>query len=221
MKTSNVVRAILAVIICGALLNSVSLPLPGYTPDPPPGGGGGGSCGGSGGGGSSGGGGGSGGDGGGGSGGGGGGGGGDCNLPAGCPCNTPLSDEEWNFVRPLFTRLVRTNTCKEAPADGRYNCLAWCIGDTSQWWWYEADTSPKDGKITVEEMTAFLNSKGVAPNTIIYYGFSTAHIRHVAKKCSGVGVSCSASSKLGAYIWMWHDPGELEGGYYGNIVGGN
>ena len=45
--------------------------------------------------------------------------------------------------------------------------------------------------------------------------------RHVALKAGGPGADCRASSKRGANIRMSHDLHELEGGFYGNIIGGN
>jgi hypothetical protein len=142
---------------------------------------------------------------------------------ADCVCQTPLSNAEWAAVSDPengFPNLIRCHTCKEDNATTTYNCLAWCIDDTSRWWWLEADTDG-DEKISSEEMTAFLSSKGVAAGTIAYYGPNANDILHVAKKAGGAGADCKASSKLGPNIRISHDLQELEGGVYGDIVGGN
>ncbi len=226
MKPSIVVKVICAVVMCVALLLFGSLLLWGYTPDPPGGSGGSSGSGGSGSGGS-----GSGGSGSGGSGGGTGsgpGGGGDCNLPAGCPCNTPLSESEWSIATNLFPRLVRTNTCKEAEATTAYNCLAWTINDTAHCWWldavyqgryYKIDTDG-DGLLSVDELNNFYSTIGIS--NIAYYGFGNGNVKHVAEKCGGAGSTCGTSSKCGRWIGMSHDLGQMEGGRaYGSIVGGN
>jgi hypothetical protein len=135
-----------------------------------------------------------------------------------CNCPTPMSDDEWNQLHGLFPALVRAQTCKLAEATPTYNCLAWTIDDTSRWWWDEADANG-DGHITVAEMSAFYTSKG--KSNIAYYGNSTSDLLHVAKKSGGNGSDCSASSKLGQLMRMAHNLNQLEGGAYGNIVGGN
>jgi hypothetical protein len=83
-----------------------------------------------------------------------------------------------------FPNLNRSNTCKQDGETTVYNCLAWCISDTTQWWWFQADAN-SDGKISKLEMTAFLSSKGVAAGSITYYGPSTNDVVHVAKNAGG------------------------------------
>jgi hypothetical protein len=92
------------------------------------------------------------------------------------------------------------------------------LDDTSQWWWFQADTN-NDRKLSVSELNAFYISKG--KSNIAYYGTSTADVVHVAKKSGGMGVDCQISSKLGSNILIAHDMTQLQGGEYGNIVGGN
>jgi hypothetical protein len=129
-----------------------------------------------------------------------------------------------------FPRLIRCHTCKqgnETPGtpyvtSGCYNCLAWCIGDTTGWWWKQASTSGSSETVSAAEMTTFLNSKGIAGGTIAYFGANTNVLQHVARKSGGSGSDCQASSKLGHYIRISHDLHELEGGsVYYDIVGGN
>ena len=38
---------------------------------------------------------------------------------------------------PEFPQLEQHAYLKTSPADPRYNCIAWAIGDTSRWWWPE------------------------------------------------------------------------------------
>lgn len=137
---------------------------------------------------------------------------------ANCSCSSPLSDGEWNDLKGSFPNLVRAQTCKLAPATGTYNCMAWTLDDTSRWWWFEADANG-DQKLSISEVNAFYSSKG--KSNIAYYGPSTADIVHVAKKSGGNGSDCNATSKLGSHIRMAHDLGQLAGGFYSNIVGGN
>ena len=135
-----------------------------------------------------------------------------------CGCTTRPSDSEWSNLSSLWPHLARCQVCKLAPATPTYNCMAWTLDDTTQWWWLQAD-SDGNGKVSVSELNAFYSSKG--KSNIAYYGFSAAEVKHVAKKSGGLGVDCQVSSKLGALMRMAHDMTQLEGGTYGNIVGGN
>jgi len=138
----------------------------------------------------------------------------------GCGCPTPLSDSEWAFYSSssAFPNLVRTQTCKLAPATDTYNCMAWTLGDTAHKVWLEADANG-DEKLSVSEVSAFYAARG--KHNIAYYGPSTADVLHVARKGGGKGADCPASSKLGDAIRMAHTLAQLEGGFYSNIVGGN
>jgi hypothetical protein len=69
-------------------------------------------------------------------------------------------------------------------------------------------------------MTTFFKSKGVAAGTIAYFGDASS-LNHVAIKSGGHGNDCQATSKLGHEQRISHNLHELEGGAYGNIVGGN
>ena len=136
-----------------------------------------------------------------------------------CGCTTRPSDSEWTEVLTWqFPKLKRCQVCKTGPYSEIYNCLAWTVDDTSQWLWLQADSSG-NGFITVSEMNAYLSSLG--KSNIWYYGLSTSDIKHVAKKSGGMGPDCLCSSKLGPNIRISHDMAQLEGGVYGNIVGGN
>jgi len=135
-----------------------------------------------------------------------------------CACTTRPSDGEWSNLSSLFPNLVRCQVCRLGPATGTYNCLAWVIDDTTQWWWDEADSS-HNGSISVSEMNAFLSSKG--KSNIWYYGASTSDLKHVAKKSGGMGADCQSTSKLGPYLRIAHNKDQLQGTQYGTIVGGN
>jgi len=138
-----------------------------------------------------------------------------------CPCTTPLSDAEWAALTGAFPNLIRCHTCKEAPATGVYNCMAWTLGITTAWVWAAADGNG-DGSITTTEATAYYTAQGIAAGTIAYYGTGVGNVVHVAKKSGGPGADCQASSKLGSSVRISHNLNELEGGaVYGNIVGGN
>jgi hypothetical protein len=123
--------------------------------------------------------------------------------------------------------IVRFHTCKkgdETPGTpyftlGCYNCLAWCIG-TDVWRWDEASPIGDGAHILPSEMTAYLASQGVPSGTIAYYS-AGGFVQHVAKKGGGPGNNCKATSKTGKLALIDHDLNELEGGYYGNLVGGN
>jgi hypothetical protein len=138
-----------------------------------------------------------------------------------CLCvGTALSDAEWNFLSASaqFPNLQRCQSRKQAAATSTYNCLAWTIDDTSQWWWTEADANG-NGKVSSSELNAFYSARG--KSNIAYYGPSTSDVLHVAKKAGGGGPGCLASSKLGSNIRMAHHLSQLEGGAYSSIVGGN
>jgi hypothetical protein len=138
----------------------------------------------------------------------------DCN----CLCTTPLSDSEWSVMSTAFPNVKRCQLCRLAAATATYNCVAWTIDDTTQWWWFQADTNG-NGKVSVAEFNAFYITKG--KSNIWYYGTSTSDIVHVAKKGGGNGTDCEASSKMGSDIRMAHNKTKLEGGAYGSVQGGN
>ncbi|MCI5134256.1 MAG: hypothetical protein D3920_04110 [Candidatus Electrothrix sp. AW2] len=127
-----------------------------------------------------------------------------------------LTDSEWGVVHGYFPNLVRNDACKEAEATSTYNCIAWTIGDTSQWWWDQVDQTygDNDGKYEVSDFDAFYAAKGVTGVTL--YGNDASHVQHGAKN----NASCNGtSSKLGPYIRMNHTAAQLSGGStYGNIL---
>jgi hypothetical protein len=139
-------------------------------------------------------------------------------VTTGCGCTTPMSDGEWAEINSVFPNVVRTQTCKLAPATSTYNCMAWTLGDTHHWIWYEADANG-DHQLSVAELNAFYQSRG--KHNIAYFGSSSDDVSHVARKGGGKGNDRPASSKLGQLMRMAHTLAQLEGGVYGNIVGGN
>ena len=46
---------------------------------------------------------------------------------------TPLTDAEWNALRPISPNLVRDDTLKTGPATGDYNCIRFALGTPGLW----------------------------------------------------------------------------------------
>jgi len=154
--------------------------------------------------------------------------------PNNCPCDTPLSESEWNAIQAIgappppgsyaaFPSLVRDHTCRLGPADSSYNCLGYASGlnitiftelDNPQYGY----GGNRDGLVSIAELDSFCSQNGVS--NVWYYGSSSQSCHHVAKKSGGRGSDCGASSKMGHEALIAHDATELEGSFWGNIVGG-
>ena len=131
-----------------------------------------------------------------------------CGPSPGC---VPLNNFEWLDASQLWPGLDRRDVCKEAEEDPDYNCVSWTIEVLDEWIWEEVDLD-QDGLWEYSDIEAFFAE--YQKSTIIY-GANNNAVLHTAKPLPN---NC-ASSKAGGWIRMRHDRNQIEGGYYGDILG--
>lgn len=120
-----------------------------------------------------------------------------------------------------------------APATPRgttpyYNCIAWSIGVTDRWVWWEVDDpfGDKDGVVEVSDFDAFYAAHGytvtqdVGQAEILLYVDATVP-KHAARRRScacGGGQWIMFESKCGEGSRIEHRRDHLNGGVYGDHV---
>jgi len=150
----------------------------------------------------------------------------DCSAISGA--RGPTAGEETSLSS-HFPKLVSGDWCVTGPATGTYNCIAWSVGDTSQWIWDQVDTyGDNDGTVTIPDFDAFYDqTRGLIPsehpssNTRVAL-FAKGNAPTHAAPFNPNTPSCGAipfTSKLGQSVRISHDLYQLEGGpTYGDIV---
>jgi hypothetical protein len=133
----------------------------------------------------------------------------------------------------LFPKLVHGEWSITAGATPAYNCIAWSIGNTSEWLWDQVDTDlgDNDGKIEVSDFDAFYDAKGyvtcgIGEAEILLFknaGNSGPNnpdgITHACRKrdcTSGDGRWIMFESKRGQNVQIEHRRDQLNGGFYGD-----
>jgi hypothetical protein len=114
-----------------------------------------------------------------------------------------------------------------SPEDIRYNCIAWSVGDTENWWWPDGDSRWPEGEERAETLAAFV---------AVYsqLGFETCDdpnpeesYEKVALYASSDGIPTHAakllengrwSSKLGQLADIEHRLEDLVSEGYGDVV---
>ncbi len=130
-----------------------------------------------------------------------------CGPSPGC---VPLNDFEWFDAISLWPNLDRRDVCKEADEDLTFNCVAWAIGNTTDWIWDEVDLD-HDSLWEYSDFDLFFAQY---ERSAVVYGASNIAVLHTARPLAN---NC-ASSKAGGWIRLRHDRNQLEGGFYGNIL---
>lgn len=153
-----------------------------------------------------------------------------CTVMRACNCSAigarnPTSSEE-SSLSTAFPRLVSGDWCVSAPATPTYNCIAWSIGNTSNWIWDEVDSvyGDNDGTVSLSDFDSFylmagltpvINATPTDPKVVLYSKGCTP--THAAPK-SPHPCGFAFESKLGRSVRIVHDAYQLEGGpVYGNI----
>jgi hypothetical protein len=111
----------------------------------------------------------------------------------------------------LWPNLDRRDICKEAESDMTFNCVAWAIDQTGSWIWDEVDLDQD----ALWEYADFEEFFAQYQKSAIIYGANSNAVLHAAKPLPN---NC-ASSKAGAWFRIRHDRNQLEGGFYGDILG--
>jgi hypothetical protein len=129
------------------------------------------------------------------------------------------------FLSGVFPNLKSGDYCVTAPATSTYNCIAWSIGNTSQWIWDEVDSvyGDQNGAVEISDFDAFYANEGLKPvvgstpaNPQVALYAVGSNPTHAARR-TDTG-ACGFESKLGQNARIAHEVGQLEGGtVYGNI----
>jgi hypothetical protein len=135
-----------------------------------------------------------------------------------------------NLFEDLFPKLHSGNYTITSPASRKYNCIAWAMGVTQEWWWPEGD--PKDfvwptNATRARTITAFceaLATVGFGPCTseeieagaekIALFADPQSRPTHVARQLA----TGRWASKLGLLEDIEHELRDLEGDAYGTVV---
>ena len=150
-----------------------------------------------------------------------------------CDCTTipgargPTAAEDALLSR-NFPRLVPGDWCVLAPSTKRYNCIAWSVGNTSEWIWNQVDGyGDGDGTVSISDFDAFYDqTAGLVPSehpssntqVALFANGTTPTHAAAAADISSCG-SIPFTSKLGSSVRAAHDLNQLEGGTaYGNVV---
>lgn len=150
-----------------------------------------------------------------------------------CDCSTipgargPTAAEN-TLLSSNFPRLVAGDWCVLAPGTKTYNCIAWSVGNTSEWIWDQVDGyGDGDGTVSISDFDAFYDqTAGLVPaenpssNTqvALFAKGSTPTHAAAAADITSCG-SIPFTSKFGASVRAAHDLYQIEGGsVYGNIV---
>ena len=132
------------------------------------------------------------------------------------PRGDPPTNEQNKIYLKLFPRLTIWSVT--GPSSNRYNCIAWSVSITNQWFW------PGD---TIQAFDAFYASHGWTVSNTCIREYKKRKIALFAS--DNGGIYCQhASRETRNYRWheskagkaerIMHLRTDLEGGAYGNIV---
>jgi hypothetical protein len=134
-----------------------------------------------------------------------------------------------NLFEDLFPKLHPGNYTITSPATPSYNCVAWAIGITTEWWWPDGDPTrivwPVNvaRALTVESFRDALATVGfvvcsedqeVGFERIALFASIASIPTHVARQLP----NGHWTSKLGILEDIEHDLRDLEGDAYGTVV---
>lgn len=139
-----------------------------------------------------------------------------------------MGQEERTYLsHPLFPNSLSEPFEISSPETTAYNCLAWAVHDSENWWepgegylWKEG--IPEDGSI--DSIVRFLQSFGFeignSPNIedtlekVALFSNGDGYVIHLARQLP----NGKWTSKLGASHDVEHSLKSMEGGMYGNVV---
>ena len=148
-------------------------------------------------------------------------------------CGRQPTPSERSTFQGWFPHPVHCEWSITAEATRAYNCIAWSVGNTEEWIWWQVDEDygDNDGVIEISDFDAFYDAKGyqiasgLTDATIMLYQSATAEspdnpdgITHAAKKraCScGAGKWTIYESKCGPAARIEHVYNELNDHNYG------
>jgi hypothetical protein len=135
-----------------------------------------------------------------------------------------------SHLESLFPRLKPGNYQITSLPDARYNCIAWAVSETTQWWWPELDPEAghwPEGASADVSLPAFLAAfatLGFAPSDSDTYEPGWDKIALFADAAGGPTHAARQlpngrwTSKIGKLEDIEHDLRDLEGIEYGTVV---
>ena len=152
-------------------------------------------------------------------------------------CGRQPTPQERSVAQGKYPNLVHCEWSITGEATSTYNCIAWSVGVTNEWFWWEVDDAgDMDGVIEESDFDAFYADYGYVPTddinqAVILLYRDPAHaapdnpdgITHAARRA---GCNCGAGrwtmfeSKRGRNVRIEHRRDQLSGGYYGDYFKG-
>jgi hypothetical protein len=145
-----------------------------------------------------------------------------------------MGEGQWGslvkFLEELFPGLAETGYRITSPPDDSYNCIAWAVGVTHQWWWPLGDVTKSNwpqGVPRQETVEAFLATLAICSFTICDTADLESGFEKIAIYADARGSPSHAArqlengrwtSKLGVREDIEHDLHALEGTEYGKVV---
>jgi hypothetical protein len=128
----------------------------------------------------------------------------------------------------LFPNLATSGYRITSPPDKKYNCIAWGLGDTSEWWWPDPEgeyywPSGVPREVTIEAFTLLLTTFGFSPCESADHEEGIEKVALYAKEGIPTHIAQQLesgfwTSKLGRGEDIEHTLPGLEGAVYGQVA---
>jgi hypothetical protein len=132
----------------------------------------------------------------------------------------PLTEAEWNSLRPDFPQMDRKMVRYWGKATLDYNCLAWSLGIQSSWIWH---WGPPERKVTLEDFYALYRTYWVTQKwgPIDLWGKADNDMKHgsIWLELEPPRPEGLYTSKMGGNILLVHYLADIAQGMYGTPKG--
>ena len=134
----------------------------------------------------------------------------------------PLEPERKQYLESLFPLLTHRNYAVREEPNNKYNCIAWAIGSTGEWWWPDIYSlwPIRERRLTVACFAKLLESEGF--ESVANAGAEGGYSKIALYVLNGVPTHMARmesatvwSSKLGRDELLEHEPDALDGAEYG------
>lgn len=135
------------------------------------------------------------------------------------------TEEQFRFLKSLFPR-VKSSVLITSPENRTYNCIAYSVGDTENWYWPDDSGYWPDDLEMANTLECFIllygkNSYIICESGIQEKGFEKIAIYTKEKEPTHAAIQVSSGawkSKLGRWHDIEHDLDDLTDGFYGNVA---
>jgi hypothetical protein len=134
----------------------------------------------------------------------------------------PLSAERKRYLEALFPMLARRAYVVRDGPSNTFNCIAWAMGSTSEWWWPDMYSlwPIRERRVTVACFATLLESEGFEPAEDAmpetgYVKIAMYVLDGVPTHMARIESAAVWSSKLGRDELIEHEPDALNGAEYG------